>query len=778
MILDMKKILSLLFLSVSFLIHAQETPLQNKYYNKAKLSFESNNLKYADKLIDKCLDDDAIKSHPEVLLLKSKILYGISQDPKLRVEYKSALKDALKFAEKTIEQFKSESAQKAFIQSNQSFFNQLLISNNEEAVDAYNMGRYSKALPLFKKTLVFKDDTMALVYLGDCYWQTGKKYESIPYFKLASEKIYKGVLDSNTNVQGYHRIPFRNLGEYYLQNNHLDSAYLVVKNGREILPNDVVLNKYTYGLMRNALESIPPSFDYLKFVQDGLKDFPSDSFLNHRENSIFIFLLNGFAVNNEQNLFDSLLTVYAKSKPKKSSLKLFEDVKRFDIFAGQEENEFYKNICNYFVDINLNEAAYATWIFLFKQRHKDLPANELYKTIANDLLSSNDIKLAEFVYSRHLALHAKQKDIVKSISDFTNKHNKEKTAYRDQWALIRLNDLAFHTNPKMVNLKNENKSKRLQFISETIDSGNFELSRKIWFETSSSYKDVSKELNQLWKKMVQKDFIVNYYGSRVNTDPKSKDQGAPLYVWNGQADSCKWGSMPDEIVLNTERRINYFRRMAGMSEMISLTKQDNELCQFAVLMCEANKSMSHSPNSGWRCYIPAGADALSNSILSKDANPSIAVTAAMGQNHATVGNRRWLLFPKAQFMGIGSSKTYSAIKALDYSRYLDSNKYKNQFIAWPPAKECPKMLLFKKWSFSLDANLNGATVSMKYSNGETIELTQEKVIDGYGLNTLVWEPKLNPNSLEDNTIIVVIIKLKDGKNYSYTVNAIDVMFDK
>lgn len=778
MILDMKKLLSLLFLSVSLLIHAQETPSQNKYYNKAKFSFESNNLKYANKLIDKCLDNDDIKSHPDVLLLKSKILFGISQDSKLSIDFKSALKDALKFAEKSMDQFKSESAKKTFMQNNQSFFDELLSTNNNEAVEAYYMRRYSKAIPLFKKSLTFKDDTMALVLLADCYWNTGKKFEAIPYLKIAADRIYKGVLDSHTNVQGYHRIPFRNLGDYYINNKQLDSAYVIVKNGREILPNDAVLNNYTYALMRNALESIPPSFDYLKFVQDGLKDFPSDSFLNHRENSIFIFLLNGFASNNEQGLFDSLLTVYAKSKPAKSQLKHFDDVKRYDIFAGQSEEEFYKNICNYFVDIDLNNAAYATWIFLFKQKHKDLPSNDFHKTVASDLLSSSDIKLAEFVYSRHLSLYGKQKDMVKSVSEFTNKHNKEKTTYRDQWAMIRLNDLAYQTNPKMLVFKNENKGKRLQFISESIDSGYFELSRKIWFETSSTYKDASKSLNDLWKKMVQKDFVVNYYGSRVTTDTKSKDKNAPIYQWNGHADSCKWGSMPDDVVLNIERRINYFRRMAGMSELISLTKQDNELCMFAVLMCEANKSMSHSPNAGWRCFIPAGADALSNSILSKDANPSIAVTAAMGQNHATVGNRRWLLFPKAQFMGIGSSKTFTAIKALDYSRFMDSNKYKNQFIAWPPAKDCPKMLLFKKWSFSLDADMNGATVSMKYSNGESIELKQENVVDGYGLNTLVWEPQLNANALEDNTAIQVNIKLKNGKTYSYTVNAIDVTFDK
>jgi hypothetical protein len=235
-----------------------------------------------------------------------------------------------------------------------------------------------------------------------------------------------------------------------------------------------------------------------------------------------------------------------------------------------------------------------------------------------------------------------------------------------------------------------------------------------------------------------------------------------------------WGKMSDEVVLRAEQRINYFRRMAGLTEMVVLTKEDNEMCQMAVLMCEANKSMSHEPNDGWRCFIPAGADALKNAILSKDGNPAIAVTAAMGQNHATVGNRRWLLYPNAAYMGIGTSKSYTAIKAIDNSAGIDSNKYKQQYVSWPPANACPKMLVFKKWSFSIDQVLEGAVVTMKDGSGAAVELKQESIVNGYGMNTLVWEPQINVMSLADNSSFTVTVVLKNKKAYSYVVNVIDV----
>src|SRR5690606_38032629 len=146
---------------------------------------------------------------------------------------------------------------------------------NSEAVTEFNRGRYSRALNMFRQSLkINKDDTVAMVYYGACYWESGQELEAVPYFKVSSEMIYAGVLDSNTNLQGYHRIPFVKLGECYRNRKHFESAYVVVKNGRSILPDAPDLNKFTCGLMRHRIQNIPPSYDYLFFVQTRLKAFP------------------------------------------------------------------------------------------------------------------------------------------------------------------------------------------------------------------------------------------------------------------------------------------------------------------------------------------------------------------------------------------------------------------------------------------------------------------------------------------------------------------------
>lgn len=775
----MNKLFLLLSFCFVFLSSAQI-----KNYEKAVKTFEMGNLKGANKLIDKCILHEETKDNPNVYLLKSKIMFAISKDYSISEKFPNAAKDAMKFAEKSLSINKNESAVNTFRAANIEYFTVLVKANNKEAMEAYNTKKYAKALPLFKRSMTFGLDTQSLVYAADCYWQMDDRIESIPLFKKAADMIYAAVTENNSNIMGYHKEPFRKLCLFYIDYKAYDSAYIVVKNGREILPNDPMLNEYTYQLMRYTLDKILPSEDYLFMVQNSLKDFPSDSFLNHKENSIFIYLLNGMANANEQTQFDSLMKKYASSKTAKTQLKHFKDIKRFDIFAGEKLDVFIPHLKNYFASIGLKNACYATW--MFENKHLHIPDTILplnikgmndYQAIevkwSNSLLKENSVRTAEFCYDRYIQLNPKSSIFKKSRADYVSAKNKSSYTYSDLLSLIHMNDAAAIDFPKLPDFKLQAKTQRMRLISESSDSGDFKLTRRIWNEASTKYVDQKVNLEKLWRKMVEQDFRMNYFGSRVNAKGKN-EAGVPEFSWNGVVDSCIAGKLAYDVMIRSEQRINYFRRMAGLSEDIVLSNQDNDYCMYAALMCEANRSMSHEPNDGWRCFIPAGLDALKNSILSKDGNPTIAITASMGQNHATVGNRRWLLYPKAQYMGIGTSRSYSVIKAIDNTRDLDSNKYKNQFVAWPPAMESPKMLLFKKWSFSIDRKLEGAVVTMKDASGNAVPLKQEAVVNGYGLNTLVWEPQINPTQLTDNSIFIVTIKLADGKTFTYKVILIDI----
>ncbi|MEX0596022.1 MAG: CAP domain-containing protein, partial [Candidatus Paceibacterota bacterium] len=377
------------------------------------------------------------------------------------------------------------------------------------------------------------------------------------------------------------------------------------------------------------------------------------------------------------------------------------------------------------------------------------------------------------LFNRYIELNQNQNQHKIARIEYTKKQNNLPQTYYNLLSLILLNDACLRDQPKNLAFKEFAKNYRLKLIDETADSSDFRLSRLTWHETAKKHPETLKLLEPLWRKIIVNDFKVNYFGTRIGLKGKTDTQ-IPEFIWNGALDSCKPGNMSPKMLQLVQSRINYFRRNAGLTEEIILSKQNNLYCEIAAMMCEANKTMSHEPNDGWRCFIPAGSDVLKEALLIKESNPSIAVTAAMGHTHYTVGHRRWLLYPKSLYLGMGSSKNYSVIKVIDNSRELDSNKYKNQFIAWPPENIAPKMLCFKKWSFSIQQNLDGAIVSMKDNKGNNIDLVQEKIENGYGLNTLVWEPKINLSNITDQDVFTITIKLKNNKIYTYKMQLLDI----
>jgi hypothetical protein len=103
---------------------------------------------------------------------------------------------------------------------------------------------------------------------------------------------------------------------------------------------------------------------------------------------------------------------------------------------------------------------------------------------------------------------------------------------------------------------------------------------------------------------------------------------------------------------------------------------------------------------------------------------------------------------------------------------------REEYVAWPPPGFIPYQVVFPRWSFAIDdADFTGATVVMS-TDGQVISVTLQPVVNGYGENTLVWEPDLffgaSPTSdtVYDVTVSGVTI---DGvlHDFSYQV----ILFD-
>jgi len=162
------------------------------------------------------------------------------------------------------------------------------------------------------------------------------------------------------------------------------------------------------------------------------------------------------------------------------------------------------------------------------------------------------------------------------------------------------------------------------------------------------------------------------------------------------------------------------------------------------------ETSSHSPDPGWQCYSLDGAKAARSANLFLGVYSCQAIDGYIqdpGSTNYFVPHRRWLLCPRTNSMGTGDIPPvsgYSAANALWVvgSMSEERPKTRDDFVAWPPPGYVPYPVVFPRWSFAYEgADFLQASVSMT-SHGNNVPVTLLQVVNGYGENTLVWEPHI------------------------------------
>jgi hypothetical protein len=260
------------------------------------------------------------------------------------------------------------------------------------------------------------------------------------------------------------------------------------------------------------------------------------------------------------------------------------------------------------------------------------------------------------------------------------------------------------------------------------------------------------------------EYNTNYLGSAVT------DAG-----WTGSTATCTAGTYSTDAMNKTLQRINYFRKMAGVSSAITFDAAKNAKCQEAALMMQANNALNHYPPTTWTCYTTDGATAAGSSNLALGGNTSAAINMYMsdyGSGNYFVGHRRWILYTKANIMGAGSTSGAQALWVIGGTTTPASVP---EYVAWPPKGYVPAPLVYARWSLSVpSADFSGATVSMTDVSGASLTCTIVSSTDnGYGDNTIVWEPTgVNTSGTTDITYHVNVNNVTISgvtKNYAYDV---------
>ena len=254
----------------------------------------------------------------------------------------------------------------------------------------------------------------------------------------------------------------------------------------------------------------------------------------------------------------------------------------------------------------------------------------------------------------------------------------------------------------------------------------------------------------------------------VVLDPHNRNQVAGAYqtiylpqgnvpiAWNGNVLACNAGTDSLAYQTATIERVNFYRALSGLPGNITLlgaTEQTDT--QAAALMFSANQALSHDPPANWLCYTTAGHTAAGNSNIALGfGNDAAAGPGAVdlymddgGGGNTAAGHRRWVQFPPQTQMASGSIpyNPQWASNALWVFGPMGTRPPTPNGVSWPPQGYVPWQLLpmsSNRWSFSWNnANFASATVSMTRNGVALGAPSYDPVQNGYGDNTLVWEPQ-------------------------------------
>jgi hypothetical protein len=759
----MKKLEKMKWFNTSVLLLFLFAGSQSLYgqVDKMKQSMEDENYKRVLKIFESSMEDSKKRKNPEIYYLNASALFELMRDPFYLKKNPDSYKKGLKMLSKAAGYDKDQEVYYEY----ESVINNYVKVNNGLARDYYEINKYGKAKRTYNQSYVLNKSIEAYYMGANCTLLMLDTADAEKLFDLLITKYDDEFSDSKSN-KGMYIDPFLYFVDKYWNSARYDSANYYLHAARKIFGAQERLDYFQMEVAKAQIKSLPPSSLMMEVIQRNLNYFPRDTFLLHKENALYLYMIRTAIGANRDVRADTLIDQMARSKIRRSRGDLAEDFKIIDSFYETKYENVLWKLTSYYYKYNHNLAG-------------EFTADMYIRATAND--STKEAILDRWLVIIDYAAKKKSLSLGAELLEFT------KTSYPGEIALTDLeNSLALNFKNKELGTKDLGALRRMlintnqqdedynklssSYIDKLIKEKDYRLARII-----IDYESIREPESKIWRRkkiyLAKDDFYNNYYMTRIKEETVAgmKVNG---FEWNGKTYECDPGEIDDEIQQKVENRINYFRRNAGLED-IYLDNELNAWCQKAALMMEANKRLNHEPNTRWSCYTDQGATAARYSLLTKGAHTTLAVTSFFADNqNPSVGNRRWLLYPNAKAFGHGSTGNYTVIWALDDSGNVDTSQFKNKFVSWPPEGFIPKMMTFRYWSFSLSQDLSGAEIEV-FENGQNVAIKQQDLVVGYGMNTLVWEPQTDFKDMQNDRIFHVVVKLTNGRIYEYDVTVLD-----
>ncbi|MCB0735619.1 MAG: CAP domain-containing protein, partial [Bacteroidetes bacterium] len=728
-------------------------------------AIEDGNYKRALSLAEESEEDPEYKKDPEVYFLKAEALLELMKDEFWLKKNPEALKMGLKALDKG----KSRTEDNTIWPEYSELVDKYVELNDMEAYNNYRVNRFSKAIGQYLKSNELNGNKISLFWAGKCYVTSGdtaegeKIYLSVIYW--ANEQKAEGKKVSDKLLE-----PYVHFADKYWTSKKLDSANMYLVSARKIFGGTPKIDYYQKEIAKQQIDELPPSSLMMEVIQRALNDFPTDTFFVRKENALYVYLLRTYYDNKDTAALDTMLDEFTNQKIFRSESEHASKFKESDQFLDNKaENVIWKLVTYYskYDHIPMSNFMCHRYIQQTATSQSKEDIKKRYLVIIDYAARSRSLFLANQILTNALKMYKNDPEFLNIQNSLISQFSGKELNVADLGALYDMSRRKEGLKAKPT----EDFQKLSEFyMDQLIRDKQYVKAKKLILEHKAIVAD-----NPIWdlklKYLAKEDFYWNYFETRV-VDEEVAGMLVKGFEWNGDLLTCDAGTIKPELQQKVQNRINYFRRQAGVPE-IELDPQLNEWCQKAALIMEANKGMNHDPKPNWSCYSDEGREACKYSLLTTGAHTTMAVTSFFADNrNPNLGHRRWLLFPNSKYLGHGSTENYCALWALDDSGNVDTNLYKERFVAWPAEGLIPKMMVFDQWSFSINQDLSGAKITMTEA-GKPVTFTQNPMVEGYGLSTLIWKPQLDFSTMSGDRTFQVVIQLKNGRKYTYSVTVMD-----
>lgn len=757
----MRKHLLLFVLSAFVFVVAKA---QDKQMLAAKKAYNAGQFAKAQATAKKVLEKD--KSQADWWYLRACSEFQMSKMTKYqggKVNYdKEAVKSAVKARERDPEG--------QFLEEYREVFEEIVDYNNKEAMTNFAKKSYAKAVLMYKNSFELTGDTIAYVMLGRSYWEDKKEMDGLRIFREVT------VWNFNAKLEGwgegtFAREPFEIMSNHFMKKGQFDSAIYYTEMGLSIYNLNRVLLANEKFMLRNILIDLSKyQLDdmFRQTVDRGLQYFPGDTQFLYQQNYYYLMRIMGATQTRPYDSADNLLASFYNDKMRSIQAGIKNPT---DEFLIKDSVKFLFQCLDYYLRTNTRNTTawiFQKWYVKFRNlpEYDDKTAESLLKSPPDNISH----RMVTMLYVDAMQQFPWNKNYKNYRLAYFNKWMKKPHRKGELANLLEMNESVMADFPADKTLKTAMQSNLTAIIDSTILDGNM-YNAWTYFNRLNTDFPTAPALGTLKQKLAKADFEKRYSQTRVYyTEVKGKKIANT--GWDGESAVCIAGSMPDSTLYKVLNRVNYYRQNAGIVLPMNLSRERVQKCQEAAVMYTSKGIFTREPRpETHQCFTEGAKEAALVSQAILESNPAQTVTIFMDDSKSVeMVNRMSILNPEALDMGFGSAENNSVFWLLDVSGAPDSNYYKTHAVTWPPAGLCPKMLVFKKWTFSLAADLSSATVKITNSTGAEVPATyNQQILPGMLLRTLIIQPQIDTKKLTDKDFFDVTIELKDKRKFTYKV---------